>query len=78
MCVFTHSVHGVECAREVWAAWRAHFLLYTDGSGDGQGSEIFSPCINADIRTPSSLLMSSRKCALTALHVIAEEGRKRR
>ena len=51
VCVFTHSVHGVECAREVWAAWRAHFLPYTEGSGDGQGSETFSPFINADIRT---------------------------
>ena len=23
VCVFTHSVHGVEFAREVWAAWRS-------------------------------------------------------
>ena len=27
--MFTHSVHGVECAREVWAARRALFLLDT-------------------------------------------------
>ena len=25
-CVFTHSIRGVECAREVRATWRALFL----------------------------------------------------
>ena len=33
-CVFTHSVHGVECAREVRAARRALFL---PDSGGGAG-----------------------------------------
>ena len=36
-CVFTYSVHGVECAREVWAAWRALFLPDTEGTCDGAG-----------------------------------------
>ena len=30
--VFTHSFHGVECAREVWA-----LLLDTEGTGNGAG-----------------------------------------
>ena len=34
-CVFAHSVHGMERAREVWAAWRALFLPDTEGTGDG-------------------------------------------
>ena len=38
-------------------------------------SETFSPCSNAEIRTPSSLLMSKKKRALIALHVMVEEGR---
>ena len=25
-CVFTNSIRGVECARQVFAAWRALFL----------------------------------------------------
>ena len=36
-CVLTHSVHGVECAREVRAAWRALFLPDSEGAGDGAG-----------------------------------------
>ena len=36
-CVFTHSVHGVGCTREVRAAWRALFLLDSEGAGDGAG-----------------------------------------
>ena len=35
--VFAHSVHGVECAREVWAARRALSLPDTEGTGDGVG-----------------------------------------
>ena len=34
-CVFTHSIRGVECAREVWAAWRALFLPDSEGADDG-------------------------------------------
>ena len=37
--------------------------------------ETFSPFINADIRTPSSSGDVLKKCALVALHLIAEEGR---
>ena len=36
-CVFAHSVHGVECAREVLAAWRALFLPVSEGTGVGAG-----------------------------------------
>ena len=36
-CVFTHSVYGMEGAREVWAAWRALFLRDSTGAGDGAG-----------------------------------------
>ena len=36
-CVFTHSVHQVESAREVRAAWRALFLPDSEGAGDGAG-----------------------------------------
>ena len=36
-CVFAHSVHGKECAKEVWAAWRALFLPHTEGTGNGAG-----------------------------------------
>ena len=32
VCVFTHSIHGVECAREVRAAWRALFLPDSEGA----------------------------------------------
>ena len=35
-CVFTHSMHGVECAKEVRAARRALFLPDPEGTGDGQ------------------------------------------
>ena len=33
--MFTHSIRGVECAREVRAAWRALFLNDSEGAGDG-------------------------------------------
>ena len=39
------------------------------------GSETFSPFFNADIRTTLFSADVLNKCALTALHVIAEEGR---
>ena len=34
-CVFSHSIHGVECVREVRAAWRALLLLDSEGAGVG-------------------------------------------
>ena len=36
LCVFTHSIHAVECAREVRAAWRA-LLPASEGAGVGAG-----------------------------------------
>ena len=39
------------------------------------GSETFSPFFNADIRTPLFSADVLKKCALIALHLIAEEGR---
>ena len=39
------------------------------------GSETVSPFINADIRTPFFSADVLKKCALVALHLIAEEGR---
>ena len=51
-CVFTHSIHGVECAREVWAAWRALFLPDSQKeTATVPGGETFSPFFNADTRT---------------------------
>ena len=39
------------------------------------GSETFSPFFNADIRTPLFSACVLKKCAIIALHIIAEEGR---
>ena len=39
------------------------------------GSETFSPFFNADICTPLFSADVSKKCALLALHLVAEEGR---
>ena len=36
-CAFAHGIHGVECASEVWAAWRALFLPDSKGAGDDAG-----------------------------------------
>ena len=36
-CVFARSLHGVECAREVRAAWRALFLPDSAGAGVDAG-----------------------------------------
>ena len=35
--MFAHSIRGVECAREVRAAWRALFLPDLEGNGDDAG-----------------------------------------
>ena len=45
------------------------------GSTTVPSSETFSPFFNADIRTPLFSADVLKKCALIALHVIAEEGR---
>ena len=66
LCVFTHSTHGVECAREVRAAWRAR---------DGAGQWDLGPFSNAGIRTPLFSADVLKKCAPIASHLIAEEGR---
>ena len=47
-CVFTHSIRGVECAREVRAAWRALFLADSEGAGED--------CRVVRLLAPSSLL----------------------
>ena len=39
------------------------------------GSETFSPFFAADIRTPFFSADVHKKCALIAMHLIAEEGR---
>ena len=71
VCVFTHSIHGMECAREVRAAWRAlFFFLIQKEPATVLGSETFST-----IRSPLFSADVLKKCAFIALHVIAEEGR---
>ena len=40
--------------------------------------ETFSPFFNADIRTSFFSADAVKKCALIALHTIAEEGRRRK
>ena len=59
VCVFTRSVHGVERAREVRAAWRA-LLLPQKEPAWAPVDETFSPFFKADIRPSFSLLKSSR------------------
>ena len=66
--MFTHSVHGVECGREVRAAWRALFLPDSEGAGVGA----FGPFFNGDIRTSPFSADVLKKCALITLHSIAE------
>ena len=68
--MFIHSIHGVECAREVRAAWRALFLPDSEGADNDAG-----PFFAADIRTFFFSADVFKKCALLALHSIAEEGR---
>ena len=64
--MFTHSIRGVERAREVRAAWRAPLLLDAEGTGNGTGRWDLQSLFSADVL---------KKCALIALQVIAEEGR---
>ena len=37
VCVFAHSIRGVECAWEVRTTWRALFLLDAERAGDDAG-----------------------------------------
>ena len=39
--LFMHSMHGMECAREVRAAWRVFFLLIQKEPATVPGSETF-------------------------------------
>ena len=47
----------------------------SEGAGVDAGSETVGPFLNADIRTPFSSADVLKKCALIALHLIAEKGR---
>ena len=68
---FAHSVHGMECVREVWAAWRALFLP------DSGGARVAAGLVRLSV--PSSMLTSAPPSFLLALlfvlRIIAEEGR---
>ena len=62
--MFTHSIHGVECASKVRVA-------ASEGAGDGAGwcdLQLLLQCWH-----PSADVV--KKCALIAFHEIAEEGR---
>ena len=72
-CVFTHSIHGVECASEVWPHGELFFFLIQKELATEQVGETFSPIFNADIRTFLFSADVLKKCALIALHIIAEE-----
>ena len=63
-CVFTHSIRGVDSAREVRAAWRALLLLDSEGAGDDAGKPDLIPFLNADIRTSFFSADVLKKCAL--------------
>ena len=45
-CVFTHSIRGVECARDVRAAWRALFFLIQEEPATMPGSETPKPILH--------------------------------
>ena len=68
VCLRTASM-----AREVRAAWRALIFLIQKELATVSGSETFSPFFNADNRTPLFSADVLKKCALLALHLIAEE-----
>ena len=63
VCVFTHSIRGVECASEVRAAWRALFLPDAERAGKMWVNESFSPFFAAAIRTPYFSADVLKKCA---------------
>ena len=59
-CVFTHSIHGMECAKESTGRMASSFFLIQKEPAIVPDSETFSPFINSDIRTVFSPLMFSR------------------
>ena len=73
------------CLRTVSVEWNVpgkygphgelFFFLIQKEPATVPGSETFSPFFNADIRTSLFSADVLKKCALLALHVIAEEGR---
>ena len=72
LCVFAHSVHCMECAREAGPHGELFFFLIQKEPATVPGSETFSPFFNADIRTRLFSADVLKKCALVALHVIVE------
>ena len=58
-----------------WPHGELFFFLIQKEPATLSGSETFSPFFNDDIRTPFFSADVLKKCALFALHVIAEEGR---
>ena len=64
VCVFAHSIRGVECAREVRAAWRALFLPNSEGaSDDARLPDLLAP---SSMHAFFSLLLSSRSARVSA------------
>ena len=66
--VLAHSVHGMACAREVRAVWRALFLPDSEGADDGSPN-------SEHLQSSSSMLTSAPPVRSSRLHVLAEEGR---
>ena len=73
VCVFTHSIRGVECAKEVRAAWRALFLLDSEGGLTTMpGKETLGPFFEGSSRIP---FFSAEILAKFALDLLAERKR---
>ena len=67
LCVFTHNIHGMECARKVRAARRALFLPESKGASVGTG--LMRPLAPSSMLTSLLLLFSAdvlKKCWLIA------------
>ena len=75
VCVCAQHPCSGMCQGEVRAAWRALFLPDSEEPASMLGSDTVIPFLNADIRTPFFSADVLKKCALIALHLIAEEGR---
>ena len=75
LCVFTHSIRGVECAEKYGPHGELFFFLIQKEPATVPGSETFSLFFNGDMRTPFFSADVLKKCALIALHSIAEERR---
>ena len=74
-CWLPHSIHGMERARRYGPHGELFFFLIQKEPATVPGSETFSLFFNADIRTLRFSANVLKKCALIALHLIAEEGR---